>query len=285
MRIWPKTWVWFFAFLSVPVSGQVIGQVVRTDGLWCDKTHQNCATEKLQKMSWVYKDSQLIRPGKSEPQDFVEIRSRWGTLAKFDCSEPRELGCKEALNLSRLIPDSPQDSFWPALVDAVYKLAATQPKAYNSLAQGILITRGSPAGLEDGVVRLDEGKLAVNSVVKNLAAGTYLLELCRLTENEKPDCPSLPKTIDYDWEPDQAKPLQVGSIATGTYRLYLCDTQFGVLVRTRNYADMIVAAGADYRRLDQEFERIVSATKAWDRSDPTAPVMRRIYLHTLAAKP
>ena len=265
---------------------QVIGMVVSAQGIWCDQAHQQCDARNFQDLWKLYpvsKDSKLVRVGKTTGQESVVIRSRWGKLETFDCSNPRELGCKQPLDLARLIPEVPETNVVTAFFDALLQLAADRPKMYDSIRQGILQTRGGQwQSLSDGVAELGKGGLNLNSVFDNWAAGKYLVELCPLDDSASPKCSDDIKPVSYSWDPRKPEPLPVNDFRPGLYRLYISETSLGLPVRTSNYADLVAAEAPLAEQLDNDFLRVRNATQSWDTTDGTAAALRRAYLYSLA---
>ncbi|HEY2495465.1 MAG TPA: hypothetical protein VGK24_00220 [Candidatus Angelobacter sp.] len=266
---------------------QVIGTVVSTQGTWCDQAHMECTKESrgVWRMYNIHRDSELILlvppvAGRGE----IQIRSRWGFLENFDCSKPREQGCKAPLDLARLVPAQPKKNVVTAFFDAVLELASTHPKVYDGLSQGILQTRqlGREPSLSDGVVELRKDGLSLGDILNNSRKGAYWLELCPVDESGKPKCPEEPQPLQYLWDPVHPTPLPVSIEHSGIYSLYLCKIVEETAVRTPSYAELLVADPSQYQQLHDDFRRAVGATRGWDAEDPTAPTLRRIYLHALA---
>ncbi len=280
--------LWFAmiaAYLGAPAYAEVIGTVVRAQGTWCDKSHQQCGSQDfkgLWRMYPVHRDSKLVLVGKVNGREAIVIRSRWGALETFDCSNPRELGCKDPLNLGRLIPTEPEKNVVTAFFDAVLELAADHPKIYDNLRQGILRTRGSPGPLSDGVVELREEALSLQNIFGDWDASDYVLELCPLDDMAEPKCPDDARPTKYSWDPRRPTLLPVRSVHTGLYRLFLCEISSGIPRRTPNSAELLVARAPQSEQLANDFRQVVDATRGWDNTDSTAPALRRAYLYTLA---
>src|ERR1700683_2076896 len=266
---------------------QAIGAVVSAQGTWCDEAHLQCQDSSfhgLWKMYPVQMDSKLVRLGQISGHEVLVIRSRWGVLETFDCSTPRELGCKSSLNLARMVPAQPQKNVYTALFDAVTELASAQPKVYDNLRQGFLRTRGPGSRLADGVVEWREDGLNLESVFADYGARDFLLELGPLSDAAEPQCPAQPAVSKYSWDPAHPAAFPATGIQPGLYRLYLCQDLQGAAQRTTFYADLLIAPPARYRELVGEYQQVFAATRDWDADDPTAPAMRRAYLYELARR-
>jgi len=251
-------------FLGATGYAQVIGTVVNTQGTWCDASHQECHSQDFQglwRMYPVRRDSRLVRVGRTTGQESIVIRSRWGALESFDCSKPRELGCKDPLDLDRLVPAVREKNAITAFLDAVLQLAADRPKVYDNLSQGI-VTRGSDwHSLSDAVVELREGGLDLQNVLDRWETGEYLLQLCRLDGSDR-----------------------TSNLNPGLYRIYLCEVNSGIAVRTSKYAEILVAEKPRVQQLANDFREVLDATSDWDTTDPTAPALRRAYLYVLESR-
>jgi len=276
------------ASLAAPDPAQVIGMVVRAEGTWCDVTYLRCEAKDfkgLWRMYRVRRDSKLVRAGGHlDGKESIVIRSRWGALTTFDCANPRELGCKDPLNLSRLVPTTTEGNVVTAFFDAVLELASDRPSIYDGLRQGILRTRGAMKQLSDGVAELRGGGLNLETILRGWSAGEYFLQLCPLDEAANANCPDQGSAVKYSWDPKQPAPFPAGALRPGAYRLYFCEKGVGLPVRTENYADLIVAEEARYRELAADYSRVLDATRDWDSADPTAPALRRGYLYALARR-
>lgn len=275
-----------FVFLGATGYGQVIGTVVNEQGTWCDASHQECHSQDFQGLWRMYpirQDSRLVRVGNTTGQESIVIRSRWGVLEEFDCSRPRELGCKGPLDLDRLVPAIREKNAITAFLDAVLQLAADRPKVYDNLSQGI-VTRGSNwHSLSDAVVELREGGLDLQNVLDSWEAGEYLLQLCRLDDSDRAGCPEDAVAVKYSWNPQKPVFLSASNLHPGLYRIYLCEVNSGIPVRTSNYAEILVAEKPRAKQLASDFQQVLDETRDWDTTDPTAPALRRAYLYVLAS--
>ncbi len=194
---------------------------------------------------------------------------------------PRELGCKDPLDLGRLVPAVEEKNAITAFLDAVLQLAADRPKVYDNLSQGIL-TRGSDwRPLSDAVVERREGGLDLQNVLAGWDAGEYLLQLCRLEDSDRDGCPKDNVTVKYSWNPKRQALFPASNLHSGLYRIYLCDLDSGIPVRTSEYAEILVAEKPKAQRLVTDFQEVLDATRSWDATDPTAPALRRAYLYVL----
>jgi hypothetical protein len=218
-------------------------------------------------------------------RESVVIRSRWGELVTFDCSDPRELGCKDPLNLKRVVPPTQQSSVVIAFLDAVLELASDHPKVYDSLRQGVLETRGAGRELSDDVIEFRDGGIGLEGVVGGWSAGDYFFQLCSLDDAGELKCPDGAEPIRYSWDPKQPARFPARGLSPGVYRLYLCEKTLGIPVRVPgDYADLLITTPSRYSELAENFRRVVDATRGWDSTDATAPVLRRMYLHALARR-
>jgi hypothetical protein len=272
------------SFLVATGYAQVIGTVVRAQGTWCDETHQQCHSRDFQglwRMYPVRRDSRLVRIGSRNGLESMVIRSRWGVLETFDCSSPRELGCKDPLDLGRLVPAIQEKNVLTAFFDAVMQLAADHPRMYDSLRQGILITRGWEQPLLDAVAELREGGLNLQSVLDGWKTGEYLLELCPLDDAAQPRCPEKVMPAKYFWDAKTPAPFLTSNLHPGLYRLYLCEINSGIPLRTSTYAELLVAEKPKSEELANEFRQVLDATRNWDATDPTSRALRRAYLYML----
>jgi hypothetical protein len=266
---------------------QVIGRVVSTQGTWCDKLLHKCEANDspiVGQMYAVQANSKLVRVGEVSGRETIVIRSRWGVPVTFDCSNPRELGCQNSLNLSPLIPAEPRQNVYTSFFDAVTQLASDQPKVYDSLRQGILRTRGPGSMLTDGVVQLRDGGLRFEGVLAKYGAGDFLLELCPLADTGESACPPQPAPVKYSWDPAHPVPFPAAGVQPGLYRLYLCEDRQGSVERTPFFADLLIAAEPHYAQLRADYQHVLDATRDWDSNDPTAPALRRAYLYELARR-
>lgn len=267
---------------AAPGSAPLLGTVVSAHGRWCDQSQPPCTP--LWKMYTVHQDSKLIRRPPFNADDSVTIRSRWGSSVTFACADPRELGCKDPLDLSRLIVATPGgNNVITALFDAIAELAADHPKVYEAFREAILPVRGA-GGLSDGVAQLTDQGLRLDRILQKVAGGNLLLELCPLNDREEANCPDPPSPVNYAWNAAKPLPYPAKDVHPGMYRLYECDDSTGAVRRTRESADVLMAEGSKFQMQSEEFQKMVDATKDWDASDSTAPALRRAYLYTLSRK-
>ena len=266
---------------TAAAATDIIGTVVAAQGDWCDQVFKPCRA--LWKMYPITESSQLVPVPPFRPPLTLTVRSRWGVKQAYDCAQPRELGCKQPLDLSSLIVHEPQKNVVTALYDAVLELAAARPKVYDSFRQGILQSRGSDRQqLTDGVAELSAGGLNIESIMGSLPAGEYRLELCPVNGEGKAACSDEPAPLDYNWDPKQPALYPARDAHPGIYCLYRWDDSAGAPRRTRFFADVLVAEPQRYAALQENFRRVVDATGSWDSDDSTAPALRRAYLYTLS---
>jgi hypothetical protein len=282
-------WLAPLLFLGTTAGyAQVIGAVVNTQGTWCDAGHQECHSQDfrgLWRMYPIRRDSRLIRVGRTTGRESIVIRSRSGALESFDCSKPRELGCKDPLDLDRLVPAVSEKNAITAFLDAVLQLAADRPKIYDDFSQGI-VTRGSDwHPLSDAVVELREGGgLDLQNVLDSLETGEYWLQLCRLDDSDRTGCSDVTVPIKYSWNPKKPVSFPTVNLNPGLYRIYVCEVNSSVPVKTRKYAEILVAEQPRAQQLANDFRQVVNATQPWDKTDPTAPALRRAYLYVLDSR-
>lgn len=280
-------WLAPLVFLGATGYAQVIVTVVNAQGTWCDASHQECHSQDFQglwRMYPVRRDSRLVRVGRTTGQESIVIRSRWGVLESFDCSKPRELGCKDPLDLDRLVPAVGEKSAITAFLDAVLQLAADRPKVYDKLSQGI-VTRGSDwHSLSDAVVELREGGLNLQNILDGWEAGEYLLQLCRLNDSDRVGCAEDAVPVKYSWNPEKPVLFPASNVHPGLYRIYLCEINSGIPLRTSKYAEILVAEKTRAQQLQNDFRQVFDATRNWDTTDPTAPALRRAYLYVLESR-
>jgi hypothetical protein len=271
-------WLWLpSAAADIPVT---IGTVVATKGNWCDEAYKPCKPVSAM-YPIVLEHTKLVRAQQdaAHARDFITIRSRWGALKTFDCSQPRELGCKGPLDLSRLVPKGESENVLTALFSAAQQIFAKEPRSFDNFRQGILLTRGAGPELSDGVAELTKRGVDLTNIMGAFSAGPQRLQMCPLMSDAKPDCK--PQPVDIDRSP--AAPLYPGQkIHPGIYRLYRWEPGADPAVLPRYYAEVLVAASPAYERLEKHFDAVIAATKDWDATDPTAPALRRVYLYSLA---
>lgn len=278
---WLVTWGVVVVCLQTFSSAQVIGTVVSAHGTWCDDSQKPCAA--LWRMYPIQRDSKLVRVPPTNGQESVTIRTRWGTKEIFDCTNPRELGCKSPLDLSRIVPQEKPKNVVTAFFDAVTELAADRPNVYETFREGILQVRGSGGQvLSDGVAKLSKQGLSLENILVRLDAGDYLLELCLLNNSGEPKCPDQSAPQKFSWNTNNSGLFPAIDVHAGIYRLYLWNGSTGTPRRSREYADVLVADEARYQTLSDDFRQVVEATRNWDAEDSTAPALRRAYLYTLA---
>jgi hypothetical protein len=262
-------------------SAQVIGTIISAHGNWCDDSQKPCAA--VWRMYPVQRESKLVRVPPANGQESVTIRTRWGVKEIFDCTKPRELGCKGPLDLSRIIVQEKPKNVVTAFLDAVSELAADRPNVYETFREGILQVRGFEGQvLSDGVAKLSKRGLSLENILSRLDVGDYLLELCPLNDAGEPKCPDQSVPINYSWNAKNPGAFPASDVHAGIYRLYRWNNGTGTPRRTREYADVLVAEEAKYQTLSDNFRQVVEATRNWDAEDSTAPALRRAYLYTLA---
>lgn len=278
-------WLIMSGMIAVQMEGTssapVIGTIVSAHGTWCDDSEKPCAV--LWRMYPVKQDSKLVRVPPTNGQETIAIRTRWGVKEIFDCSNPRELGCKGPLDLSRIIVQERPKNVVAAFLDAVSELAADRPKVYETFREGILQVRGSDGQvLSDGVAKLSRQGLGLDKILTKLDDGNYLLELCALNAAGEPNYPDRSVPVDYSWNAKHPALYPASDAHAGMYRLYRWDNKTGAPRRTREYADVLVADETRYQTLADDFHQVVEATRNWDADDSTAPALRRAYLFTLS---
>jgi hypothetical protein len=166
----------------------------------------------------------------------------------------------------------------------VLQLAGDRPKVYDNLSQGI-VTRGSDwHPLSDAVVELREGGLDLQNVLDSWEEGEYLLQLCRLDDSDRTGCLGNTVAAKYSWNPKKPVLFPASNLNPGLYRIYLCEVNSGIAVRTSKYAEILVAEQPRAQQLANDFRKVLGATRTWDKTDPTAPALRRAYLYVLESR-
>jgi hypothetical protein len=122
----------FLLWLCLPAASAdapvTIGTAVAMKGDWCDEAYKPC--KLIGAMYPVVLDQPKLVGAQQSPahaSDSITIPSRSGSLETFDCSRPRELGCKGPLDLSRLAQSVESGNVVTVLFSAVQQVFAKEP--------------------------------------------------------------------------------------------------------------------------------------------------------------
>lgn len=299
VRITGRSLLVLLVWVSLAANGRtsnqdadtIIGHVTASEGLWCDSAHFDCTSPNTKnvvgRMYRVHSGARFVRMGAITGHEWLRIRSYInGSEVTFNCSVA--VDCKDAPDLQRLYStdtDSEPNGILAAFLQAIRRIASTEPVVYERYRQGILRAENPLNNLQDGVARVDPQGLHLDQALSALASGDYQLELCRLDQRADLHCPSEPHPFKLRWNPGRPRPWAIHNFQPGLYRLYLCQQTSAGFVRTDNYASVLAVSPASYGRLNREFQDAVTVTKSWNDDDPTVSTLLQMYLQYLAFRP
>jgi hypothetical protein len=273
---------------KIQETDSMIGHITASEGLWCDSAHHDCtmpdAKNAVSRMYPVRIGAKFVRMGAITGHEWLRIRSYISGLeVKFDCSIA--VDCKDALDLQRLYPSegaAGPGGILAAFLQAIRRIASTEPVIYERYRQGILRAENRVNNLQNGVARLDVQGLHLDQAVSSLAAGDYELELCRIDRWADLHCLSEPHPFKFHWDPVHRQSRVIHNFRPGLYRLYMCQKVSAGFIRTDNYASILAVGPAAFGRLNHEFQDVVTSTQRWVADDATVGTMLQMYLQYMA---
>ena len=122
------------------------------------------------------------------------------------------------------------------------------------------ISRGDGENLQEGVVKLSDGKVDLSPIFKNMNKGAYLLRFQHVT---KDSAGGGGVRVRFNWEPTKSSPLSVSGVAPGFYRLSLLDTRTTENEPTGIYSWVLISKAEEYDKVDSLYKETVEMTNKW----------------------
>jgi len=268
--------------LQVPLTAAsgtaVIGHVVSVEGTWSDRACKDCKIDQGYRISTK---SVLIRKDRAARNAYITIRlAANGAAERFDCTR---LDCASPIDILARVPrrtnPSPLVLFLQAAWDVGWD-AAIGPENRSLSGYARTLSRGiASIHLSDSIITLHDGRPEFGPSFAEVSPGSYLIEVCRVTQTGASRCPDLPVVEKFEW-PDDARSRGTLSVREpALYELFRCE-RLGDRVFRRESAFVLVAAN-DMRAKEFRirFEQFTALMKGWDSSEVL--MLQRAYLQHL----
>ncbi|MGH7512920.1 MAG: hypothetical protein ACREOQ_08360 [Gemmatimonadales bacterium] len=216
-----------------------------------------------------------IRRGqKGFASDLVEIVLRDGTEKNQRCWELSEAECSLPIALE---PVRQSESTFSRILGAVVAYLSNDSERYvvSAIVRAAMDTVTSPCSgeLKESVARLEGGVLDLGPALAQVRSGDCELVL-QPAGREDPTRAAEPVAVSYRWDPRYPAGVAVAGISPGLYEVGLSDRSSSAWV--------LIAAGADYPRLQSAFAEAESNTGAWHVYPYHARGFLRAYLDYLS---
>jgi hypothetical protein len=261
------------AVLILPArgAGKGVGQVLNLYGDWFLEANSPVRIEKGQELPAGGKIWRSLT-GAEAKTAFIEVQLRngmmWRRSSKTDRCNRRE-PC--------ILPGAVEKEL--SWLDTIWRLLRIRTRDND------IPTYSRSGDPEEGVVRLNNGKIDLTPVFGTMEPDIYLLRFQSLDDKGEPSGRAS-RPILYDWEPGRPELLSGAGFRPGLYEMELLDRETSNHVPTGRTAWVLIAKPRDHERLRESFERAVMLTGEWgiDVSPYTVRAFHRAYLNALALR-
>ena len=111
--------------------------------------------------------------------------------------------------------------------------------------------------MQDGVVKLSDGKVDLSPIFKNVNKGAYLLRFQHVTKDSA--CGGGVR-VRFNWESTKSSPLSVSGVAPGFYRLSLLDMRTAENEPTGIYSWVLISKAEEYDKVNGLYKETVEMT-------------------------
>jgi hypothetical protein len=242
-----------FMFLLCAVgiqAQQTFGYVLDLRGEWILN-----GGSRLSKGSSLSVGGVITAANPSDGNSYIVIANRSGNIfERRNCGNGE---CNNAIRLPRAI--EVQQSLASRVVGAAMALLSGEPGKYASF-----VSRGTE--LQEAVVKLNDRKVDLSPVFKNMQGDKYLVRFEKIGKDKKAVAGPL-KPLPFTWDAKKPEPLAAGELSPGLYRVSLLDVSLlepdGTNESTGNEAWVLITTPTGYAKAAPSFDAAVNVTRQW----------------------
>jgi hypothetical protein len=192
----------------------------------------------------------------SDGSAYIVIANRSGNIVeRRNCGNAGE--CNRAIRLPRAV--EAEQSLVSRVIGAAMALISSEPSKYASF-----VSRGTD--LQEAVVKLNEQKLDLSPVFKNMQGDKYLVRFEKIGKDKKAAGETL-KPLPFNWNSKKPEPLVVSKLDPGLYKVSILDVSLlepdGTNESTGNEAWVLISSPNDYAKDAPSFDAAVNVTRQW----------------------
>lgn len=250
---------WFLAFktglaLLLPLcvsqvqAQQNFGTVIEVGGEWTLN-----GTVKLSKGSSVSVGGVITAAEPSRGSSYIVISNRSGQIfVERRCRNAGE--CNNPIRLPSTAGN--QKSLVTRMGDAIWPILFWNPVKYSAHT-----SRGGGSGdLREALIKLNNQKLDLSEVFKNLQSDRYIVRFEKLG-NKKGN--TALKPLPFEWNSQKPEQLLVKGVRPGLYRVSIQDVS---LLEEEGDAWVLITAPVEHAKAARAFDAATSVTRQWGTS-------------------
>ncbi len=201
----------------------------------------------------------VIRSGNpSDTSSYVVVADHNGNIVeRRSCSNNGE--CAREIRLPAAAGSN--QGVLSRLMGAAMALVSSEPAKYATF-----VSRGSD--LTEAVIKLNEQKLDLSPVFKNMQGDKYLVRFEKIEKN-KSAAPAM-KPFPFTWDAKKPEPLVARDLAPGLYRVSVLEVSLlepdSGSEPSGNEAWVLVSTPTSYTKAAPSFDAALSVTKQWGTS-------------------
>jgi hypothetical protein len=250
------------------VKSEDVGFVLDIDGKWFldGKLPQRI----LRGQSLPAKGTIRIQLPKAKSNK-IEVILLNGERISRRCNKP------EACNQPILLPEviKSRSSTVDRVVVAVKEVFTSYPEKF------VATLSKEKNGLQDAVIKLENGQVDLSPVFKNMEKDLYLLRFQKVVLDDKLDPGVAPDPINFNWESGRSSSVSVNGLKPGLYKLKLLETTHKEH-EPIDEAWILVSEPEKHERVFTFFQGAIELTEQWSR-DGLEPELIRSFLHAYLA--
>lgn len=232
---------------------QTFGYVLDLRGDWILNGNGDARLSKGRSLSV----GSVISPlNPSDTSAYIVIANRSGNIfERRNCGNAGE--CSRPIRLPRAI--EAEQSIVTRVIGAAMALISNEPAKYASF-----VSRGTD--LQEAVVKLNDQKLDLSPVFRNMQGEKYLLRFEKVGKDKGATAKSL-KPIPFTWDSRKPAPLVTSDLAPGLYKVSILDVSLlepdGSGESTGNEAWVLVTTPNEYAKASSSFDAALNVTRQW----------------------
>lgn len=240
-------------FASNIQAQQRFGYVLDVKGDW-----NSNQTGKVSKGAAVNVGSVISAGNPSDASSYIVIADHNGNIVeRRNCANSGE--CSSAIRLPAAA--SSNQGVVSRLLGAAMALVSSEPAKYATF-----VSRGSD--LKEAVIKLNEQKLDLSPVFKNMPADKYLVRFEKI-DKDGSSAPAL-KPFPFTWDARKPEPLVARDLGPGLYRVSVLEVSLletdGGSEPSGNEAWVLVSTPTTYTKAAPSFDAALNVTKQWGTS-------------------
>ena len=236
-------------FASNTQAQQRFGYVLDVKGDW------NMNQMKISKGSAVNVGSVISASNPSDAGSYIVIADHNGNIVeRRNCGNSGE--CSKAIQLPAVA--SSNQGVVSRLLGAAMALVSSEPAKYAAF-----VSRGSD--LKEAVIQLNEQKLDMSPVFKNMQGDKYLVRFEKI-DKDRSSAHAL-KPFPFTWDPRKPQPLVARDLGPGLYRVSVLEVSLlepdAGSGPSGNEAWVLVSTPTTYPKAAPSFDAALGVTKQW----------------------